>query len=96
MLLISLIFLVNQVYKTRSIELNNFVPIAALTMLLIFSLIIISYIELRWLIPVFIMTIVFYDDLERKNSLPIKLVQFNHLVLVFFAIYGIIRLLNKI
>lgn len=96
MLLITILFLVNQVYKTRRMELKHFVPIATLTMLMIFSLIIISYVELRWLIPVFIMTIVYYDDLEKENCLPIKLVQLNYLVLVAFAIYGIIGLLNKI
>lgn len=96
MLLITLLFLVKQVYKTRSMELKYFVPMATLTMLMIFSLIIISYVELRWLIPVFTMTIVYYDDLEKENSLPIRLVQFNYIVLAAFAIYGIMGLLNKI
>lgn len=96
MLLITLLFLVNQVYKTKRMELKYFVPITTLTMLLIFSLIIISYVELRWLIPVFIMTIVYYDDLEKENKLSIKLFQLNYLVLVSFTIYGIIRITNKI
>ncbi len=96
MLLITIFFFVNQLYKTKRIESKHFVPITTLIMLLIFSLIIISYLELRWLIPVFIMTIVFYDDLEKENRLPIKLVQLNYFVLAAFAIYGIIRITNKI
>ncbi|PKP09594.1 MAG: hypothetical protein CVU08_14220 [Bacteroidetes bacterium HGW-Bacteroidetes-3] len=96
MLLIIILFSLNQVYKTRRIELKYFVPIATLAILMIFSFIIISYVELRWLIPVFIMTIVFYDDLEKENRISIKLVSLNYLVLISFSIYGIIRILNKI
>jgi hypothetical protein len=67
-----------------------------LAMLMIFSFIIISYVELRWLTPVFIMTIVFYDDLEKEKRIAIKLVSLNYLTLISFSIYGIIKLLNKI
>ncbi|MDO9137011.1 MAG: hypothetical protein Q7U21_04255, partial [Lutibacter sp.] len=96
MLLFSILFLANQVYKTKSIELKYFVPMATLTMLFIFSLIIISYVELRWLIPVFIMTIVFYDDLERSDKINKYVVFSNIAVLCLLSTYGIFRIFYKI
>jgi len=96
MLLITLFYLAYQAYKTRRVIIKHFVPMATLAMLLIFSLIIISYVELRWLTPVFIMTIVYYYDLEKDKRLPVKLIQLNYLVLVSFAIYGLVGLINKI
>ncbi|MDO9276196.1 MAG: hypothetical protein Q7T92_11685 [Lutibacter sp.] len=72
------------------------VPMATFTMLLIFSLIIISYVELRWLIPVFIMTIVFYNDIERGDNINNYVVYSNIAVLSLLSIYGIFRIFYKI
>jgi hypothetical protein len=53
--------------KNRKLEYNYFLPVSFLIMIAIFSFIIISNVELRWLTPVFVMGIVWYSNLEDKN-----------------------------
>lgn len=93
-LLFSLFYAFFRIYKVGKIELENIVPILTLLMVSIFSLIIISYVELRWLIPVFFMTIVYYDDLGNELKIPSYLVLCNYLVLILFSAYGIKTILN--
>ncbi|MET0946689.1 MAG: hypothetical protein ABWY22_14885, partial [Flavobacterium sp.] len=56
MLFITFFYFGNQMLKDRNNLLDNFIPLSTLVMLSIFSLIIMSYVETRWLDPVFIMT----------------------------------------
>ena len=96
MLLFALGYWFKGIYKSRKIEYNYFVPLATLMMLMIFSFIIISYVELRWLIPVFVMTIVYYSQIEQQNKISKYFILANYLVLCLFAVYGIFRIFNKI
>ncbi len=96
MLLLTLFYWFSKMIKEKSIELNNFIPFATLTMLLIFSFIIISYVELRWLSAVFVMTIVYYAQMEQQHKISKYLILANYLVLCILFFYGIFRVLHKI
>lgn len=95
-LLISIGFLINDFLKEKKIKFEYFIPFSALLMVMIFSLIIISYIELRWLSPIFIMLIIYYGELLKEDRIK-KIIQ--HLNLIYFcliAVYGTLRLFEKI
>jgi hypothetical protein len=96
MLLFTLLYWFRAIKKNRTIVLKQFVPFVTLTMLLIFSFIIISYVELRWLCPVFIMTIVYYSEIENQDKISKYFVFSNNLMLCLFSIYGIFRILYKL
>lgn len=96
MLLFALGYWFKGIKRSRKIEFNYFVPFATLTMLMIFSFIIISYVELRWLIPVFVMAIVYYSEMEKLNKISKYFVLANYLVLCMFSVYGIFKIFNKI
>jgi len=96
MLLITLGYWIGQLNKNRKIELSYFVPISTLLMLMIFSFIIISYVELRWLSAVFVMTLVYYSQLKEQKKISKYLILANTLVLCLFTVYGIFRIFNKI
>ena len=96
MLLFTIGFLFRQQYKTKKIDMSYFVPFSTLLMLMIFSFIIISYVELRWLSPVFIMTLVYYSELEEQKKISKYFVLANTIVLCLFSIYGMFRIFNKI
>jgi hypothetical protein len=96
MLLITLGYWIGQLNKNRKFELSYFVPISTLLMLMIFSFIIISYVELRWLSPVFFMTLVYYSQLEEQKNISKCLIFANTLVLCLFTVYGIFKIFNKI
>lgn len=88
-------FLINA-FQNRQKILTFFVPIAALTMIFIFSVIIISYIELRWLSAILIMLIIYYGDLVKEDKISGILRYSNLIYFCFVAIYGLFRLLPKI
>jgi len=96
MLLFTLGYWFMEIKKNKKIELKHFVPFATLTMLMIFSFIIISFVELRWLIAVFIVTIVYYSELESQNKISKYLIAANYIVLCLFSVYGIFRILYKL
>lgn len=96
MLIIILIYWFRKMFQNKGIDLNSFVPFATLTMVMIFSFIIISYVELRWLSPVFVMTIVYYAQIEQQNKISKYSILANYVALCFLSFYGIFRILNKI
>lgn len=77
-------------------ELKYFVPFATLIMVMIFSFIIISNVELRWLSPVFVMTIVYYSELEQDGKFSKYFIHVNYIILCLLSVYGIFRIFNKI
>jgi hypothetical protein len=95
-LLICLGYLFLEILKNRSISLNLFSPGAALIMLIIFSLIIISYVEMRWLSPIFILLIAYYSDLTRANKIHYFLKNINLFFFCILAGYGVFKILNRI
>jgi len=93
---ISIFLMLFQVFK-RNFTINDFfIPLSTLIMLVVFSLIIISYVELRWLQPVFIMLLIYFSDVEKKNKFPLYLTNINVLFFSLLSIYGMIRIFNKI
>lgn len=83
-------------FYTPKLTLTYFVPISVITMMLVFSFIIISYVELRWLAPIFILSIVVFGDLEKNRKMPKILSYINIYCLLFLTAYGLYGLLNKI
>ena len=67
-LFIPLFFLIKDVLKTKRLNVSLMIPICLLVMISVFSLIIISFMELRWLAPVFILTIVYFSDLQKEKT----------------------------
>ena len=96
MLLITLLYWFIAIYTTQKFDLNYFVPMATFAMLLIFSFIIISNVELRWLSAVFMLTIVYYSELENKNKISKYLIAMNYGLLCLLSIYGIFRVFYKL
>ncbi len=96
MLLLTFFYWFRKMKQGKSIALYNFVPFATLTMLMIFSFIIISYVELRWLSAVFVMTIVYYSQMEQQHKISNYLILANYAVLFFLSFYGVFRILYKI
>lgn len=95
-LVFTIFFLIKDVYSSRGLNNNFFIPISLVIMLIIFSLIIISYVELRWLAPVFLTTIVFYNNYELENKVSLSWQNFNLFILTLLSLYGIYGLLIKI
>lgn len=95
-LLLCIGYMFLEILKNRKISLNLFSPGAALTMLVIFSLIIISYVEMRWLSPIFILLIAYYSDLIRANKIHFLLKNINLFFFCNLAGYGVFRILNRI
>lgn len=82
--------------KTKKFEYNMFIPVSLIIMLSVFSLIIISNVELRWLAPVFVMALIWYFDLEENKMIPGKLVIINYSIFIALAGYGGLQMFNKI
>lgn len=96
MLFFTLLYWFKGSITDKKLKLCSFVPFATLSMLMIFSFIIISYVELRWLSAVFVMTIVYYSEIENQKKISQYFVLANYLVLCLFSVYGVIRILYKI
>lgn len=73
-----------------------FLPTALVTMISIFALIIISFVELRWLAPVFIGAIVYFYILSSKEWIPKLWVQANYLLVGLLSLYGIYGMITKL
>lgn len=93
MLLITLGYWLRQ--ENNKMGVSNFVPFSTLLMLMIFSFIIISYVELRWLAAVFLMSIVYYSRLENKKSISKYFIFTNYIVLWLLSIYGVYKIFHK-
>ena len=96
MFLVGLLAVILRFKKDKEFYQTYFMPISTFAMILIFSLLIISFIELRWLGPVFLGSIVFYSELENKNQISLNLNKLNLHFLVGLTCYGIYGLLIKI
>ncbi len=82
--------------KQRKFEYNFFLPASFLIMIAVFSFIIISNVELRWLAPIFVMAIVWYTYQEEHELLNIKIVFLNYIVLFALVGYGGFRIFEKL
>jgi len=93
MLFIPILYLFYKLYKKHYSVQQLFVPISLMAMIFVFALIIISYIELRWFIPIFTLSIIYFVDLEKNKIIPKKIIMLNHFVLIGMSLYGMYRLL---
>ncbi len=92
---INLCLLFYFIYTKKTLDFI-FLPLATFVMISIFSLIIISYVESRWLIPLYIMSFVYFSDLELNNKLHKLVPLFNSITLILVIIYGTFRVWNKL
>jgi hypothetical protein len=96
MLLLSMLYWFNETKKNKIIDLKFFVPFSTLVMMMIFSFIIICFPDLRWLSPVFVMTVVYYSELHEHKSISKYFILANTLVLCVFSVYGMVRIFMKL
>ena len=90
-----MLFIKHLVNKKRTI-LQNFIPLSTIIMIMIFALIIISFVELRWLAPVFLASIIYYAHMERIKEIPSVISKLNLYILFILSVYGIVGLLDNI
>jgi len=96
MLVLSMLYWYNQSKKSKIIDFKYFVPFSTLVMMMIFSFIIICFPDLRWLSPVFVMTVVYYSELHEHKSISKYFILANTLVLCVFSVYGMVRIFMKL
>jgi hypothetical protein len=94
-LLFPFYFIAMNFKKEMLLSTKFFIPLSLLAMLSIFSLIIISYVELRWYISVFLLSIVFYNYQQTKNNINSNFLLLNYLVLGCFSLYGVYGILHR-
>jgi len=94
-LVFPLIYMVQVLYKSRYNITKLLIPFASFLMICVFSLMIISFVELRWIAPFFILNIVYFSDLQYEKVFGTKVVLANYSVLLLLSIYGICSLLSK-
>jgi hypothetical protein len=95
MLLFPFWFLAKDIYRVRKINTTMLIPISLIMMITIFSLIIISFVELRWLGPVFILSIVYYANLQKIGLISNRFIILNYGILVIMSIFGSLNIINK-
>lgn len=95
-LILVLSYLFYFIYVNKFATLNLYLPFVIFVMCSVFSLIIISYIEARWLTAMFIMALIYYSDLEMYKKIPPKIVVINNFLICAIVIYGFYKIAIKI
>lgn len=85
------IFLIKAFRKDFDLQ-ELFIPASLVVTIGIFALIIISYIELRWLIPVFTLAVVYFSDLINADKISKQVITFNHIIFIGMSLFGLYRL----
>lgn len=85
-------------FKENKFISKSVIPIISLITYIIFSFIIISYVEMRWLVPISIISIIYFEHLNEnypyKHS---KIIYFTNLFLInVIMIYGTFKLIPKL
>lgn len=75
---------------------NLYIPYCFTAMVIIFSFIIISFVELRWLFAVFMLSIIFYNHIKEQVALSHKILQLNYFIVLCFSLLGIFGLVKKV
>lgn len=84
------------IYK-KEFDISKFYfPFLFITIISIFSLIIISYVELRWMVPIFIIAILYFLDKVENITYGKYVQQANYCFVLLLSLYGIINLIGKI
>ena len=95
-LAIVLVLFLRRLIRDRKFSSAMFIPAAVLLMMGIFALIIISFVELRWLAPVFIGAIVYFYLLSMKGKIPRLLIHANYLLIALLSWYGMYGMITKL
>ncbi|WP_299367914.1 hypothetical protein [Winogradskyella sp.] len=95
-LIIVLGMLLSNLFRKKFLDFENIIPLALLITILVFSLVIISYVELRWFVPIFIGAIVFYTFLEDTKRIGGKVSKVNLAVIFLLMSYGLIKIIPKL
>ncbi|WP_370000545.1 hypothetical protein [Winogradskyella sp.] len=95
-LIIVLGYLMQRMLKRKIFDFENSIPIALLITIAAFALIIISFIELRWFVGIFISTIVFYTFLEQTNKTSKLMSKLNLLTITLLMIYGTVKIIPQL
>lgn len=75
---------------------EKIVPLGIFFMICLISFIIISNVELRWLQPVFLLSIWHYSIIENQKRLSNKILIINSSLMACLSIYGMIRLGQRV
>ncbi|RKS13376.1 hypothetical protein [Flavobacterium sp. 120] len=94
-LLFPFYFILTNLKKKNILNPEMFIPYSLIVTLCVFSLIIISYIEPRWYIAVFISAIVFYNQYQVDKRINPNFIIANYLVFICFSFLGIYSILHK-
>lgn len=95
MLLFVLGYLLFAVFKRR-LDQNLFLPLVTFYIVAIFSLVIISYVETRWLLVAYLLAILYYADLETDKKISRYIAMGNHLLLIAVMLYGSFKVMSKL
>jgi len=95
-LVVVLFLLFKRLYIDKKLTTAIFIPTALLLMMSIFAFIIISFVELRWLAPVFVTAIVHFYLLIVKRKIPRIIVQANYICIALLSWYGIYGMITKL
>ncbi|PKA82110.1 hypothetical protein ATE92_0235 [Ulvibacter sp. MAR_2010_11] len=85
-----------EIFKNRKITPESYIPLITLLMMLIFALIIISYVELRWLGSIFIMAILYYSISEKEKKISVQLSLVNYIFISGICLYGMYGFIQKL
>ncbi len=94
---ISPFFMIFFLFYRRDFKLNKvYFPLMFIGLISIFSLIIISYVELRWMVPIFILAIVYFLDEIQNFTYGKYIQQANYCFVLLLSLYGVANLIGKI
>lgn len=94
-----LVFLIPILFiRKKKFILNTYIPIISLLTYLIFSFIIISYVEMRWLVPISIISIIYFEYINENHPFKYsKIIYIMNLCLInAIMIYGTLKLIPKL
>ncbi|OWP79626.1 hypothetical protein [Flavobacterium oreochromis] len=69
--------------------------VSLILMMLIFSFIIISFVEIRWLSSVYLLSIVYFSYMQKKKYLSQRMFRYSYLVFLVLCVYGIYKLVLR-
>lgn len=88
-------FVVNEIFIKRKWNNSLYLPTIFIMITAAFSLVIISFMELRWLASLFIPLIVFYSYYSEKIKYQAFLIGCNYLILSAFSLYGLYKVVIR-
>lgn len=94
-ILLTLLHLLLSLYR-RKIDYDLYIPLILFVTIALISLIIISYVEARWLVPVYIMALLYYSNNIKKITLFQKTFIANLLLTSFVMLFGIYRMYKNL